>query len=294
MKNKTFFKPMLWGVLCFIILTFTGYGQGAAQKKALENYETAKKNFQANPDETNTIWLGRRTAYLGKYEEAIDIYTRGMEKFPKSYKLYRHRGHRYISTRQFDKAVTDFKKAAELVKGQPLETEPDGMPNAANIPVSNTQFNIFYHLGLAYYLIGDYEQAASAYRECLKWCNNEDTLVATSHWLYMTYRRTGNKTVAERVLVPIREKMKIIEDQDYHELLLMYKGLKTPESVLNPKKQTGTDPTLANATRGYGVGNWYYYNGQKEKAKTIFEKVLKGKSRAAFGYIAAEADMKRK
>lgn len=122
MKNKTFFKIMLWGVLCFMMVTFTGYGQGDAQKKALENYETAKKNFQANPDEDNTIWLGRRTAYLGKYKEAIDIYTRGMEKFPKSYKLYRHRGHRYISTRQFKKAIADFKKAAELVNGQPLET----------------------------------------------------------------------------------------------------------------------------------------------------------------------------
>ncbi len=267
---------------------------GRRPKKALENHETAKKNFQANPDEINTIWLGRRTAYLGKYKEAIAIYTRGMETFPKSYKLYRHRGHRYISTRQFKKAIADFKKAAELVKGRPLETEPDGMPNAANIPVSNTQFNIFYHLGLAYYLTGDYDRAVSAYRECLKWCNNDDTLVATSHWLYMTYRRTNNKKAAEKLLAPITGKMKIIEDHDYHELLLMYKGLKTPGSVLNPKTQTGTNPMLTNATRGYGVGNWYYYNGQKEKAKAVFEKVLKGKSRAAFGYIAAETDINRK
>ena len=72
----------------------------------------------------------------------------------------------------------------------------------------------------------------------------------------------------------------------------MYKGLKTPESLLNFKKERGTDPALENATRGYGIGNWYYYNGQKEKAKEMFEKVLKTKNRAAFGYIAAEKDYK--
>lgn len=297
MKIKTLSKILLWGLLCSIVFTIDGYTQEKTENTALKNYELAKKNFKTNPNEENTIWLGRRTAYLGKYKEAIKIYTRGLEKFPNSYKLYRHRGHRYISTRNFKKAITDFKKAAQLVKGKPLEIEPDGIPNKANIPLSNTQFNTWYHLGLAYYLTRDFEQAASAYHQCLKWCKNDDTLVATTHWLYMTYQRMNNKKAAEKLLTPITKDMKIIEDYSYHDLVLMYKGLKTPESLLNPKKKQDIDPALENATRGYGIGNWYYYNGQKEKAKEIFEKVLKTKSRAAFGYIAAETDynnMKKK
>jgi photosystem II stability/assembly factor-like uncharacterized protein/tetratricopeptide (TPR) repeat protein len=205
------------------------------KSKAQMNYEAAKKKYEANADEENTIWFGRRTAYLGKYNDAIQIYTKELETFPDSYKLYRHRGHRYISTRQFAKAIDDFKKAAKLVKGKPLEVEPDGLPNAANIPLSNTQFNIWYHLGLAYYLTGDFKQAVSAYRECLKWCKNDDSLVATTHWLYMTYRRMKKKAKAEKVLAPINEKMTIIEDHDYYQLVLMYKGLKTPEELSNPK-----------------------------------------------------------
>jgi tetratricopeptide (TPR) repeat protein len=268
----------------------TGTGAKNTEDTARKNYEQAKKNFDADPSEENTIWLGRRTAYLGKYKEAIEIYTKGLQKYPVSYKLYRHRGHRYITTRKFKKAIKDFKKAVKLVKGIPLEVEPDGIPNAANIPVSNTQFNIRYHLGLAYYLTGDFEQAASAYRECLKWCNNDDTLVAASHWLYMTFRRMNNKAAAERLLVPVKEKMKIIEDQDYHALLLMYKGLKTPVSLLKTIKASGTDTGLSSATVGYGVGNWYYYNGHSEKAKEIFKNILAGKNRAAFGFIAAEVD----
>jgi hypothetical protein len=102
----------------------------------------------------------------------------------------------------------------------------------------------------------------------------------------------NNKKAAKELLAPITKDMKIIEDYSYHDLVLMYKGLKTPESLLHFKKERGTDSALENATRGYGIGNWYYYNGQKEKAKEIFEKVLKTKNCAAFGYIAAETDYK--
>jgi hypothetical protein len=54
------------------------------------------------------------------------------------------------------------------------------------------------------------------------------------------------------------------------------------------------DSTLDIATQGYGVGNWYFYNGQTEKAKEIFEKVIKGKYWAAFGYIAAETEWQKR
>lgn len=289
---KCMSRTILWGFLILFALSFSMYSQSASNENAKKNYEVAKTNFAANPNEENTIWLGRRTAYLGKYEEAIAIYTRGMEKFPNSYKLYRHRGHRYITTRQFDKAIADFKKAAMLVKGKPLEIEPDGLPNAANIPLSNTQFNIWYHLGLAYYLSGDFKKAEAAYLECKKWSNNDDLLVATIDWLYMTYRRMNNNKAAEKLLNLIKEDMKLIENDSYYKRLLMYKGLKTPESLLAVKDTNETNPGLTFATQGYGVGNWYYYNGNLKKAKEVFEKVLKSGYRAAFGYIAAEVDIK--
>lgn len=247
--------------------------------KAVKNLEIAVKNYRANPSEENTIWLGRRTAYLGKYKEAVEIYTRGLKKFPDSYKLYRHRGHRYISLRQFDKAIADFKKAIERIKGKPLEIEPDGLPNAKNIPLSNTHFNIYYHLGLAYYCLHDYTHAAAAYEECLKWCKNDDSRCATIHWAYMTYRMMNNNKTAELLLGPIHEKMTIIEDFDYHNLTLMYKGLKKPEELQS---------SSGSAALMYGLGNWFYYNGNVSKARAIFNKMLAAGKSAAFGYIAAQ------
>ena len=75
-----------------------------ADPKMDSNLQVARKNFELDPSEENYIWLGRRTAYLTRYNEAVKIFSDGIEKYPNSYKLYRHRGHRYISQRKFDEA----------------------------------------------------------------------------------------------------------------------------------------------------------------------------------------------
>ena len=61
--------------------------------------------------------------------------------------MYRHRGHRYITVAQFDRAIADFEKAVALIKGTPDEIEPDGAPNPTGKPRSTLHFNIWYHLG---------------------------------------------------------------------------------------------------------------------------------------------------
>ena len=71
----------------------------------------AKENFKKDPSPDNLIWLGRREAYLRNYADAIEIYSKGIMKYPKDARFYRHRGHRYISSRCFDLAIKDFKKS---------------------------------------------------------------------------------------------------------------------------------------------------------------------------------------
>jgi len=255
----------------------------------------AQANFERDSSNLdNIIWLGRRQAYLSRYNEAIDIFTAGMEQFPEAPELYRHRGHRYISTRQFDKAIADFERAAELVKDRPIEIEPDGIPNRLNQPLSTLQFNIWYHWALAYYLKGDFAKAKELYEECMDYSTNNDLLTATSDWLYMTYRRLGEDEQAAQVLERITPEMEVIENASYLNRLLMYKGLKEPSELLNlDAPAEDLDALLNTVTQGYGVGNWYYYNGDTERAREIFEKVVATDYWAAFGYIAAEADLTR-
>ena len=42
-----------------------------------------------------------------------------------------------------------------------------------------------------------------------------------------------------------------------------------------------------------GVGNWHLYNGRRDEAVSAFRQVLTSDQWPAFGYIAAEADLKR-
>lgn len=252
----------------------------------------ARADYEKAPNEVDkVIWLGRRTAYLGRYKEAIAIYTDGIRKSPSDARLYRHRGHRFITLRCLEAAIADFKTAAKLVKGKPDEIEPDGLPNARNIPTSTLQSNIWYHLGLAHYLKGHFLRALSAYREAEKVSNNPDMLVATTHWLYMTLRRLGRQPEAKKALAAIGDGLDVIENGDYYKLIKLYQGKLKPSDVMNDRSQSAN--TLSNATVGYGLGNWFLYNRRQVEAKRIFEQTVAGNQWASFGYIAAEAELGR-
>jgi len=256
-------------------------------EKLLQQFEEAQAAYEKEPDNPDLlIWYGRRKAYLGQYQDAIDIYTEGINKFPEDARIYRHRGHRYISKREFDKAIDDLSRASELISGKPNEIEPDGMPNAQNIPVSTLHGNIWYHLGLAYYLKHDYENAYKAYLKCLETGSQDDNLVSSTHWLYMIQRRMGNKAVADSLLRPITPDAAIIENHSYHQLCLFYKGLLTEEALI----PDGT-PTSASDAVAYGLANWYLVEGQDEKGLELMRQIVEGPNWSSFGYIAAESDL---
>jgi tetratricopeptide (TPR) repeat protein len=256
-------------------------------KKMLDLYVKAKQDFEADPSNIdNIIWYGRRTAYLGRYDDAINIYSKGIDQFPEDPRLYRHRGHRFISIRKFDEAIADFEKAGRLIEGTENEIEPDGMPNAQNIPVSTLHGNIWYHLGLVYYLTHDYEKAYDAYVKCRESGSKPDNIVSSTHWLYMIQRRMGNEELANRMLEPIEEGVIIIENTDYYNLCRFYKGLIPVDSL----QVTGEDSPSSDAIK-YGLANWYFYNGEKDQSRKMLEDIVDGKSWTSFGYIAAESDI---
>lgn len=253
--------------------------------KLMERFQKHKRAYQADPDKIeNIIWYGRFIAYTGAYKEAIAFYTEAIKKYPKDPRLYRHRGHRYITTRQFDLAIKDLEHAVTLIQGSKNEIEPDGMPNARGIPVSTLHGNIWYHLGLAYYLAHDLDNALRAYKKCLATGSNPDNIVSSTHWLYMILRRLGRKEEAEKYLAPINKEMDVIENIDYHRICLYYKGELEFEELVGKSQSAQTSDAI-----WYAVGNWYFYNGIPEQAREIFRKILTRKSWASFGYIAAEA-----
>jgi tetratricopeptide (TPR) repeat protein len=253
------------------------------------NLRAAEKKYRNDStNEDYIIWYGRRMAYPGNYEEAINIFTKGIKLHPGNPRFYRHRGHRYITLRCFDNAIADLKKGVELIKDQVDEIEEDGIPNSKNMPTSTLHTNIYYHLGLAYYLKGDYRQALLAYEKCIDLSDNDDMMVATLNWLNITLRKMGrNKEADQRIKELMTDEVAVIENSDYADILNMYKTGNENEIEEKVKNQE----TLSNATLGFALGNYYLLKGKKEKAKELFEKVVAGNQWSSFGFIAAENEL---
>ncbi len=263
------------------------------EAERVARYRDAQEVLAADSGSADAwIWLGRRAAYLGRYGEAIDVFSQALERHPGDARLLRHRGHRHLTLRQFDAAIADLRRAAELTEGKPDEVEPDGMPNAAGIPTSTLQFNIWYHLGLAHYLKGDFAAAAEAYARCAQVSAHPDSKVATAYWQVMTLKRLGRTAEADAVLASVAPGMEVIESGGYLDLLLLHKGERSAEDLLRPG---GAGVTLESTTTGYGVGAWHLLRGDTAQALEVFRRVVAGRDQwAAFGYIAAEAELARR
>lgn len=247
----------------------------------------ARAAWTKNPDDADAlIWLGRRLAYLGRYREAIATFTDGIARHPGDARMRRHRGHRYLTVREIDRAVADLEQAAGLMTDRPDEVEPDGLPNARNTPTGTLHSNVWYHLALTHYLQGDFGRAAEKWEQARDAVANADNLVAASHWLYLSLRRAGRADQAAAVLRPITADLDVIENAEYHRLLLMYKGERTPAALL----AAAGDDAGGSATR-YGVSAWYLVNGRRDEAEALWKSILAGPDWPSFGYLAAEAEV---
>jgi TolA-binding protein len=258
-------------------------------ESALEKYQEAKKAYEESPGEADRIiWYGRRAGYLGKYREAVLIFTEGAQKHPRDARFFRHRGHRYISIRELDRAVQDLEHAVRLTRDRDDQIEPDGQPNAKNVPLTTLHRNIWYHLGLAYFLKRDPGHARHAFRKCLEAGKHDDNYVSTAFWLYITLRRLGQLEEARKILEPVHADMDLIENGDYLRMCLFYKGEVDLDALV------GSDASsVRNLTVAYGVANWYFHKAEQEAAEKLLQGILEKKQWAAFAYIAAEADYSR-
>ncbi len=259
-----------------------------AQKK---RYLDALHDYKADPsDADNIIWLGRRLGYLGRYREACAVFSLGVEAYPEDPRFLRHRGHRFITLRLIDRAVEDFSRAVSLMDVDENMIEPDGIPNERGQPVSSLQTNVWYHLGLSYYLRGEYEKTVEVYRKGIATWDIPDNYVSFANWFYQSLMFLGRDEEANALLDPVSKEMDLVENGIYRDLLLIYKGELNADDLLEEVRGQGD---LSFVGSGYGVAAWYLINKEEEKANKLLSDILSIKGWAGFGYIAAEAMYKK-
>jgi tetratricopeptide (TPR) repeat protein len=260
-----------------------------AQPDPAAQLNAARAAWERHPTNVDSIiWFGRRIGYTGAFDDAVALYTIGLRYHPDEPRLLRHRGHRFVSLRQFDRAIADLERARAVVAGKPDEVEPDGQPNARGIPTSTLHSNIRYHLALAHFVSGDFAKALPIWAEDARVAPNVDQRVAATYWWVLTLAHLGRHDGARVALNAVRADWDVIENGSYHRALLWMKG-ELEESALIPEGST----TLERQTIGNGIGQWHAANGRLPAARVAWERVLATGPSASFGFIAAEQALKR-
>lgn len=218
-----------------------------------------------------------------QFHAAIEVYSRALAVAPTDVRVLRFRGHRYISIREFDKAVADLQRAVELAP---------------------SSFDVVYHLALAHYLRGNFAAAAAAYRSCLDYAGAPGRLpdgwrsctttkatpndrVAMSDWLYRALRRAGRHDEAKAVADGIADGLTVGENEAYYTALRFYRGAVTEAEAMTPK--TKNENRLV--TVGYGIATFHLANGDLDRACQLLTLTAGEPNWNAFGVIAAEVDL---
>lgn len=234
------------------------------------------------------VAAGRERRHAWQYRQAIEFYTRAIEAAPEDWRAWRFRGHRHLSLRDFPAAIADLEEAREL---EPLN------------------WDVAYHLALAYFLAGRMDTAADEYLRCLALSDDPDaraadragfrscaanaddpeSLVAMAEWTVRALMRSGRDDEAAAVLAGIPDDLSIETNVAYWHNLLLHKGLMEEEALLNPEE----DGPVRLETVGFGVANRRLAQGDTVGAVEILQVLMDDEWWPGFGRIAAEVELFR-
>ena len=212
------------------------------------------------------IQLGVAQSGARQFREAIQTFTRGLAVAPNDPMLYRWRGHRYLSVREFDRA------RADLTKGLALDS---------------TNYGVLYHLGIVRFVRGDFAGAAQMFARAQPRAPEAGELAGSTDWLWMSLMRAGKKAEAQAMLARRPDSLPV--NNAYSRRLKLYRGEIKPDSVFTPADTADVQI----ATLNYGLGNWYLVQGDTARARSFFERSVKSGGWPGFGFIVSEVELRR-
>ncbi len=230
----------------------------------------AQQALAANPKDLNLIVaLGTAQAGVRDMRGAVVTFTKGLEAHPNNALLYRWRGHRHLSLREFDAALADF---------------------ASGLKTDSTVYSIWFHLGIVKFVRGDFNGAADAFTRAQPRAPDAGELAGSTDWLWMSLSRAGKHAEAQAMLDRKPDSLKVADPEyAYVKRLRMYRGQVKPEALI-----TTTDTAdVQQATLNFGLGNYYIVKGDTAHAKQAFERAVRSGGWPGFGFIVSEAELKR-
>jgi tetratricopeptide (TPR) repeat protein len=227
----------------------------------------AERALAAEPRNVDLlIALGVAQSGARRFREAIETFGRGLAIAPGHAMLYRWRGHRHLSVREFDRAMSDLTRGFALDSGN---------------------YGILYHLGVLRFARGDFHAAAEAFRRAQPRAPDAGELAGSTDWLWMSLMRAGRP--GEAVAMLSRRPDSLPVSNAYAQRLRLYRGEIGAEQVFTPSDTADVQV----ATLSYGVGNWYLVQGDTTRARAWFERAVRSGGWPGFGFIVAEQELMR-
>lgn len=247
--------------------------------------EIARATLELAPHrEDSWIWLGRRLGYLGRFEDAVEVFTQGLEQFPDSYKLLRFRARHLARSRQFEAAIADYTRALTLMEGVQDSFEPDGIANRYNLPLGTYRSNLHYYLAQTSFAVGDFETLVSgmeaARAEPLLMDPTGDMGTAMAYWLYIGHSLLGDEEAARAAVADIESDLAVIENRNYLRGALFFKGELSREDM----------ETHSGAIEQFALAMADRIDGENEAAETRLEAIVRA---GASGFWPAETEILR-
>ncbi|MBC8087849.1 MAG: tetratricopeptide repeat protein [Phycisphaerae bacterium] len=214
------------------------------------------------------IALGVAQSGARQFREAIATFTRGLAIAPNEPMLYRWRGHRYLSVREFDKSMTD------LTRGYGLDS---------------TNYGILYHLGVLRFMRGEFSEAARLFAKAQPRAPDAGELAGSTDWLWMSLARAGRTAEATAMLSRRPDSLQTAPGYAYTQRLKLYRGETGPAALFTPADTADVQI----ATLSYGLGNWHMVRGDTASARAAFERAIKSGGWPGFGFMVSEAELAR-
>ncbi len=221
----------------------------ALSDKVLEMEEKLKVDPK-NPD----LWMQKGIALRGQmlFREAIEAYSIGLTYDPFHALLYRHRGHAMVNIRRYQEGAADF----EL-----------------SLRINPMNWDCWYHLGLAYYLMSDFERARYAYERCIEITDDDESLSAVTDWYWLTLMNLGEFELAQKAALKLSKGKNIVANKDYYQRVLVYGGQADVKEILDYANSLEDDHMYA--TQGFGIAFYLLTKGEFEKAHEILINITK-------------------
>lgn len=214
------------------------------------------------------IALGVAQSSARQFREAIETFTRGLAAAPNDAMLYRWRGHRYLSVREFDKASADLRRGYAIDK---------------------RNYGILFHSGVLNFVRGDFSTAAKFFAEAQPLAPDGGELTGSTDWLWMSLARAGRKAEGDAMLARRPDTLAAPPGYAYASRIKLYRGEVTPATLFTPADTAD----VQKATLNFGLGNWYLVRGDTANARRSFELAITSGGWPGFGFIAAEAELRR-